>query len=101
MDKYEKFHLLVKQCLDICEEKYIQAKNGKEDKECNLTVLEGTILPELKQLYNINHESKLPADGNRYCRSYACAFRVWGWDMEHPSDLFLLLQRLDRCYKML
>lgn len=44
---------------------------------------------------------QLPPKGERYLNSFACAFTIWGWDMQKPTEIFILLTELNNEYKNL
>ena len=59
------------------------------------------ILPELEQLLKIVDDNTLPQKDQRYLISFASAFTIWGWDMQNPTDIFLLITKLNNDYKHL
>ena len=63
--------------------------------------LETVILPELEQLLKIVDDNTLPQKDQRYLISFASAFTIWGWDMQNPTDIFLLITKLNNDYKHL
>lgn len=52
--------------------------------------LKEVILPELKEVLSVIDNRQLPPSEERYLNSFANAFTVWGWDMQNPTELFLL-----------
>jgi len=63
--------------------------------------LEEIILPELYQVLEQIDHNQLPSMTNRYLNSFANAFSVWGWNMQNPTEIFVLLTELDNEYKEL
>lgn len=63
--------------------------------------LEKTILPELNQLLELIDNNQLPSKQHRYLNSFANAFTVWGWNMQTPTEIFVLLTELNNEYKEL
>lgn len=61
--------------------------------------LEEIILPELYRLQKDVSAKRFPPKESRYIYSFACAFTVWGWNMQKPSELFILLKELNDDYK--
>lgn len=57
------------------------------------------IISDLNNLKEILDFGVLPPSQKRYLVSFANAFRVWGWDMVKPSDLFLLLKEINNRYR--
>lgn len=61
--------------------------------------LKDIILPELTQLLTMLNSNQLPEKGHRYLNSFANAFTVWGWNMQEPTEIFVLLTELNNEYK--
>lgn len=74
--------------------------NDGEIIEATREELEGTIIPELARLIDeINNNSFPTRRTNRFLVSFSYAFRVWGWNIEHPTELFIDLCQLNKLYK--
>lgn len=69
--------------------------------EATISQLEKTIIPELEEMKLLIKGSQLPLRNERYLLSFANAFKVWGWDMQYPTELFILLLKLNETYKTL
>ena len=63
--------------------------------------LEEIILPELHQLLELVNKNQIPSKQQRYLNSFANAFTVWGWNMQTPTEIFVLLTELNNEYKNL
>ncbi len=75
-------------------------KSGIEG-ESTIEQLESVVLPELNDILRmIDNNLPLPWE-NRYLYSFACAFKVWGWDMQRPTALYSALTVLNKSYKKL
>ena len=59
------------------------------------------ILPELEQLKKMVDVNQIVTKEQRYLISFAYAFKVWGWNMQEPSELFSMLAKLNNGYKTL
>lgn len=94
------FHDAIKTCIKICELEIVNRKNGISG-ESTIDQLETVILPELNKLLQNMSCGELPQEKDRFLLSFAYAFKVWGWDMENPTDLFISLTELNNYYKML
>ena len=55
----------------------------------------------MTELKKIDKMSILPPANERYITSYACAFKLWGWNMKKPSSLFRILAKINAEYKRL
>lgn len=91
--------LLIK-TIQICNKELANRKNGilGESTEEQLTKI---IIPELEQLKEMIDTNQLVAKEQRYLISFAYAFKVWGWNMQEPSELFSMLAKLNNEYKTL
>ncbi len=69
--------------------------------EATIQQLEETIIPELECLINKLKTYSLPPKEQRYLISFANAFTVWGWNMNKPTELFIMLTELNEDYKKL
>jgi hypothetical protein len=79
----------------LCEYELQHRKMGIEG-ESTVDQLENTILPELKQLLHDIDENSFLKNEHRYLLSFAYAFKVWGWDMNDPSELYTKLAQLNQ-----
>jgi len=87
-------------CKSLFEQELKNRKKGKEG-ESSIEQIENIILPELNQLLEIIDNDQLPPQSERYLLSFANAFKVWGWNMQQPTELFVQLVKLDDAYKKL
>lgn len=87
-------------CKSLFEQELKKRKKGKEG-ESSIEQIENIILPELNQLLEIIDKDQLPPKSERYLLSFANAFKVWGWNMQQPTELFVQLVKLDDAYKKL
>lgn len=84
--------------IGLCKEELVNRKRGVVG-ESTVDELEDLILPELEDLLKRVNNHQYPAEKCRYLISYANAFKVWGWNMEEPTEIFKLLAQLNREYK--
>lgn len=96
--KYVKFRYLVNKCIRICISKI---NDEQKDDECTIDEINNVILPEMIELKKIDKMTNLPAINERYITSYACAFKLWGWNLKKPSILFRILAKINAEYKRL
>ena len=96
--KLFKFKILVNKCIKICTDKI---KYEPKDDECTIEEINSVILPEMMKLKKINKTTNLPPVDERYINSYACAFKLWGWNLKKPSTLFRILAKINDAYKRL
>ncbi|MBQ8527923.1 MAG: hypothetical protein IJ429_05550 [Lachnospiraceae bacterium] len=96
----ENFQRKILRTIELCN---IELQNRKEEilGESTEEQLEGTILPELYHLLELINDNKLPVKEQRYLDSFANAFTVWGWNMQTPTEIFILLTELNSDYKKL
>ncbi len=94
----DKFQSKILRTIELCN---IELQNRKEGilGESTEEQLEGTILPELHQLLELINNNQLPSKQQRYLNSFANAFTVWGWNMQKPTEIFVLLTELHNEYK--
>ena len=94
------FQRKILKTIELCN---IELQNRKEEilGESTEEQLEGTILPELYHLLELINDNKLPVKEQRYLDSFANAFTVWGWNMQTPTEIFILLTELNSDYKKL
>ena len=98
MDKFKEKLL---KTLQLCNMELENRKKGIVG-ESTEEQLEEIIIPELKKLLeDIENNNQLPPKEKRYLASFALAFKVWGWNMQTPTEIFDLLERLDREYRNL
>lgn len=97
MDKYKEKIL---KAIKLCNEELVNRKNGVFG-ESTEEQLKNIILPELTQLLTMLNSNQLPAKEQRYLNSFANAFTVWGWNMQEPTEIFVLLTELNNEYKNL
>jgi len=90
----------IKNCIEICKAEILKRKNGISG-ESTIEQLESVILPELKELLKRLEDNNLPTKSERYLNSFAYAFKVWGWNMETPSELFIKLTEINNNYGQL
>lgn len=96
----EKFREQLLKILELCNDELMKRKKGILG-ESTQEQLETVILPELEQLLKIVDGNTLPQKDQRYLISFASAFTIWGWDMQNPTDIFLLITKLNNDYKHL
>ncbi len=86
--------------INLCNEELANRKKGIEG-ESTIEQLEEVILPELEELLDRVNNHRYPAEIYRYILSFANAFKVWGWNMQEPTEIFELLADLNNEYKKL
>lgn len=86
--------------INICNIELANRKNGING-ESTVEQLEEIIIPELNQILCMINNDQLPPKEERYLNSFANAFKVWGWNMQTPSNIFVLLVKLNNEYKKL
>lgn len=99
-NKEKHFKEKVIRTLNICNNELANRKKGMEG-ESTIEQLEEVILPELEDLLDRVNNHRYPAKAYRYLLSFANAFKVWGWNMQEPTELFELLADLNNEYKEL
>ncbi|WP_173472009.1 hypothetical protein [Eubacterium ruminantium] len=82
---------------DLCLTEINKRKKGI-DGESSIQQLK-VIIPELINIKKKVIEGDLPLAENRYLESFAMAFTVWGWNMNEPTELFVLLTEINNDYK--
>jgi hypothetical protein len=87
-------------CITVAENEINLRKSGI-DGESTSEQLENVILPELKHLLNLIENGNLPPKNERYLISFGNAFKVWGWNMQKTTKLYLQLHNLNSNYKLL
>ncbi len=93
------FQNLLDEALGECK-KEIQLRRMGITGEASLQQLKEVVMPELLSLKKVKQE-ELPPRENRWLNSFAHAFRLWGWDMNKPTRLYVLLTKLNAAYKNL
>lgn len=97
----ENFKQDILKCINLCLQELEKRKKGISG-ESTVKQLENVIVPELYELLNaIDKNTTLPPKEERYLTSFANAFTVWGWNMQNPTQIFLLLKNIDTEYKEL
>lgn len=96
----DKFREKLLKTIHICKDELQNRRNGTLG-ESTENQLEDIILPELYQLLENVNNQQFPAKQDRYLNSFANAFTVWGWNMQKPTELFVLLTELNNDYKKL
>lgn len=94
----DKFKEKILRAIKLCNEELENRKNGVLG-ESTEEQLKNIILPELTQLLTMLNNNQLPAKEQRYLNSFANAFTVWGWNMQEPTEIFVLLTELNNEYK--
>lgn len=97
MDKFKKKIL---RTIELCSNELQYRKEGILG-ESTEEQLEKVILPELHRLLKLIDNNQLPSKQQRYLNSFASAFTVWGWNMQTPTEIFVLLTELNNEYKNL
>lgn len=99
-DKIEmnEFREKILKTIKLCNDELAKRKNGVLG-ESTEEQLENIILPELTQLLEMMNNNQFPAKEQRYLNSFAHAFTVWGWDMQKPTEIFVLLTELNNEFK--
>lgn len=64
--------------------------------ESTIQQLEKEIIPELDGLLLKIEMNNLPPKEKRYLNSFAYAFKVWEWNMQEPTELYIRLSRLNQ-----
>lgn len=96
----DRFQEKIKEAIDMCKIELQRRKEGIFG-ESTEEQLEGTILPELYNLLTLVKSEEVLNKQDRYLNSFANAFIVWGWDMQTPTELFVLLSEINNDYKEL
>ena len=94
------FQVDIEECIKLCREELYRRKNGISG-ESTIDQLENVILPELETLLQMVRAGNLPKKSDRYLISFANAFKVWGWDMETPTELFVKLTKINNDFSNL
>lgn len=94
----DKFREKILRAIKLCNEELENRKKGVLG-ESTEEQLKNVILPELTQLLTMLNSNQLPAKEQRYLNSFANAFTVWGWNMQEPTEIFVLLKELNNEYK--
>ncbi|MBE7038257.1 MAG: hypothetical protein E7404_05060 [Ruminococcaceae bacterium] len=84
----------------LCENELFKRKNnilGESTQE----QLEDFIIPELNNLLTMTDKKGFPPKEERFLVSFANAFTVWGWNIQNPTKLFIMLTELNEKYKTL
>jgi len=94
----EIFKQSIKKAIELCNIE-IKKRNQGVDGESSIKQLTQIILPELKHLEDLLEKNQLPDKEERFLNSFANAFMVWGWNMQKPTELFVILNQLNNQYK--
>ncbi len=94
----DKFREKILRAIKLCNEELVNRRKGVLG-ESTEEQLKNIILPELTQLLTMLNSNQLPAKEQRYLNSFANAFTVWGWNMQEPTEIFVLLTELNNEYK--
>ena len=92
------FREKVLQAIRICNAELENRKRGVSG-ESTEEELNNVILPELNRLLVMIDNKHFPPKEERYLNSFAHAFTVWGWNMQKPTELFVLLTELNNEFK--
>lgn len=95
-----RFQRKILKTIELCN---VELQNRQEGilGESTKEQLEEIILPELHQLLELVNNNQIPSKQQRYLNSFANAFTVWGWNMQTPTEIFVLLTELNNEYKNL
>lgn len=96
---YEEFILNVKKLKNLCINELAKRKMGISG-ESSVGQLE-QIIKELDEILLKISIGNIPPQSNRFLSSFAYAFKEWGWNMQNPSDLYVLLCRVNTAYENL
>lgn len=96
----ENFKNKIIKAITICNIELTNRRNNIQG-ESTKEQLEKVIIPELNQLLEVINAQILPPKEQRFLNSFANAFSVWGWNMQNPTKLFVLLTELNNEYKYL
>jgi hypothetical protein len=89
---------LLQECVNECSHELQKRKNGIPG-ESSIDQIESIILPELYQIIEYL-ENDLSTNKNiKFLLSFAYAFRVWNWDMQKPTRLYLQLLEIDNALR--
>jgi hypothetical protein len=95
---YDDFICDISNCLKLAETELQDRINGKTG-ESTIEQLEKFVIPDLSNLLSkIKNKEKLSPKQDRYLISFANAFKVWGWNMNNPSVLYLQLLKIHENY---
>lgn len=91
---------LIDKCISACNLKlqYLSEFSDETD-ECKAYHINNVILPDMEKLKRIIKNNNLPPKKDRYSKPFAYAFKVWSWDMQNPSEIYLLLVEIDTLYR--
>lgn len=94
----DNFKNKVLKAIDLCNAELVDRKSGIEG-ESTIEQLEKVIIPELEQILDMIDKQQLPPKEKRYLNGFANAFTVWGWNMQNPTEIFVLITELNDMYK--
>ena len=95
----DKFRNKINKAIILCEVELKNRENGTPG-ESSVEQLK-IILNELNQVLIKLENQNFPETGKRFLHSFANAFTVWGWNMQNPTELFVLLTEINNEYKEL
>lgn len=96
----DRFKEKILKTIRLCNEELYNRKKGMVG-ESTEEQLENIILPELTRLLEMINNNQFPVKEKRYLYSFANAFTVWGWNMQNPTEIFVLLTEINNEYKNL
>ena len=96
----EELKTQILKCIDLS---YSEIKKIRRGEQCEATEEQilAIIVPELQELLELLNNHKVPKKSDRYLVSFANAFTAWGWNMQTPSELFVLLTKINNEYEEL
>ena len=94
----EQFKQDILECIEFSGKELTNRKKGITG-ESTIDQIENTILPDLNDILKRINNNDLPSLRDRYLMSFAYAFKVWGWNMQNPTELYVKLSRLNENYK--
>lgn len=92
------FLLYIDECIEICCKKLAEPD---ADDECTSRQITEVVIPDMIDLSRRAITGNVPKSCERFSSAFAHAFKLWGWNMNEPSELYLLLLKIDRLYKAL
>lgn len=96
---YEDFVLSIEKLRKLCIYELSKRKIGISG-ESSVNQLE-QIVKELDELLLKIKSENIPPQSNRFLNTFAYAFKDWGWNMQNPTDLYILLCRVNTAYQNL
>ncbi len=96
---YDEFILSVEKLKALCIKELYERKAGNSG-ESSINQLEQIIKESDEILLKISM-GDIPPKSNRFFNSFAHAFKVWGWNMKNPTELYILLCQINSAYENL